>query len=279
MTNIQAPATEGSSSYSSYKAGEMLHTGFAFEIPVYNNMPAYTSLPGAGNTNNNLSSLSIEGYSLSPTFDADVITYNVYVPTDTEKVNITATPESSTSKVEGTGEIVLEENEMDVTITVTSEAGTEKKYVIAIKKIDDTITPNEAIEASNIPLSGETLTNIKNGTTVIDLKNLLISNGAKEVAITKDGNVLNDGDVLSTSTKVVITTAIETKEYVLSVKGDTSSDGQITILDLLQVLKHINGDKVLSGAARESADTSGDGDVTILDLLQVLKHVNGDKLL
>ncbi len=279
MTNIQAPATEGASSYSSYKSGDMLHTGFVFEIPIYNNMPAYTSLPGAGNTNNNLASLEIEGYRISPSFDADVITYNAYVPTDTQKVNIIATAGAETSKVEGTGEVILEENEMDVTITVTSEAGTEKKYVIAIKKIDDTITPNEAIEASNIPLSGETLTNIKNGTTVIDLKNLLISNGAKEVAITKNGNVLNDGDVLSTSTKVVITTAIETKEYVLSVKGDTSSDGQITILDLLQVLKHINGDKVLSGAARESADTSGDGDVTILDLLQVLKHVNGDKLL
>ena len=278
MTNIQAPATEGASSYSSYKNGNMLNETFVFEIPIYNNMPDYTSLPGAGNTNNNLSSLVVDGYNLIPKFDEDVITYNVYVPTTTEKVNISATPAAETSKIEGTGEIAIEDNEMDITITVTSEAGLEKKYVISIKKIDNTISPTESVEAANLYVHNDVITNIKNGTSVSTLKNLLTSNGVQEVIITnKDGNVLNDADILSTTTRIKITTQVDSKEFDISVKGDTSGDGQITILDLLQVLKHINGDKTLLGSSLESADTSSDGEVTILDLLQVLKHINGDK--
>ena len=60
MTNIQAPATEGNSAYNSYKKANIINNSFIFEIPVYNNMPAYTSLPDAGDTNNYLKSLSVE---------------------------------------------------------------------------------------------------------------------------------------------------------------------------------------------------------------------------
>ena len=154
----------------------------------------------------------------------------------------------------------------------------QKKYVISIKKIDNTISPTESVEAANLYVHNDVITNIKNGTSVSTLKNLLTSNGVQEVIITnKDGNVLNDADILSTTTRIKITTQVDSKEYDISVKGDTSGDGQITILDLLQVLKHINGDKTLLGSSLESADTSSDGEVTILDLLQVLKHINGDK--
>ena len=38
-----------------------------------------------------------------------------------------------------------------------------------------------------------------------------------------------------------ISTENETKIYILSIKGDTSGDGNITILDLLQVQKNILG--------------------------------------
>ena len=78
---------------------------------------------------------------------------------------------------------------------------------------------------------------------------------------------------------MTIVTSIDTKTYTLSIKGDTSGDGKVTILDLLQVQKHILKDKSLTGAYLLSADTSGDGKVTILDLLQVQKHILGDKKL
>ena len=104
--------------------------------------------------------------------------------------------------------------------------------------------------------------------------------GAVEVKfISKDGNLLNDNDILTTASKVTIVSPIETKEFIISVNGDTSGDGQVTMLDLLQILKHINGDKVLQDADFQAGDTSDDNNITMLDLLKVLKHINGDKLL
>ena len=72
---------------------------------------------------------------------------------------------------------------------------------------------------------------------------------------------------------------IESKTLIVSVKGDTSGDGNVTILDLLQVQKHIKGVKKISNASLKSADTSLDTKVTILDLLQVQKHIKGIKKL
>ena len=43
------------------------------------------------------------------------------------------------------------------------------------------------------------------------------------------------------------------------VKGDTSGDGEINALDLLQIQKSILGTYTLSGASLKAGDTSGDG--------------------
>ena len=68
MTNIQGAASEAerlSKAYSSVK-----DSALEFQIPVYNNMPetACAAPVGDGSPNNKLSSLSAEGYSLTPSF-------------------------------------------------------------------------------------------------------------------------------------------------------------------------------------------------------------------
>ena len=79
MTNLQAPATEGNSTYNSYNSSGILTEPLIFEIPVFNYMPLYTSLPASGDSNNYLKSLEVEGFSISPNFDEDVLTYETYV--------------------------------------------------------------------------------------------------------------------------------------------------------------------------------------------------------
>lgn len=64
---------------------------FTFEIPVYNDMPEYTSLPKSGDMNNDLKSLEIEGYKITPEFDEDILTYQSYIPNTVKEVNIKAT--------------------------------------------------------------------------------------------------------------------------------------------------------------------------------------------
>ena len=59
------------------------------------------------------------------------------------------------------------------------------------------------------------------------------------------------------------------------VTGDTSKDGKVTILDLLQVQKDIVGSTKLDELAYKAADVSNDGKVTILDLLMIQKYLKG----
>ena len=282
MTNIQAPAIEGASTYNSYKKGDLLNSKIIFDIPVYKDgtLPAYTSLPKSGDTNNNLKSLSVVGYSLTPSFDEDILTYDSYIPKETTTVTIDAKTSSDKATISGTGEMKIEDDETDVTITVTSEAGEEKKYVVTIHRVDDPTTVSMVLEKSNLNVKDNYIVNIKPETKASVIKSALITSGARNVIIKNSkGNEIKDSDILGTEYKVTISTVLESKIFTLVVRGDTSGDGKVDILDLLQVRKHINGDNTLNNARFLAGDTSGDNKITILDLLQVRKHINGDKKL
>lgn len=282
MTNIQAPAIEGASSYNSYKKGNLLNTKFVFDIPIYKDgtLPAYTSLPKSGDTNNNLKSLSVVGYSLTPSFDEDILTYDSYVPKETTSIKIDAKTSSDKAVISGIGEIKLEDDETDITVTVTSEAGEDKKYIVTIHRVDDPTTVSMVLEKSNLNIKDSYIYGLKTETKASIIKSALITSGARNVIIKNSkGTEIKDTDIVGTEYKVTVSTLLESKTFTLVVRGDTSGDGKVTILDLLQVRKQINGDNKLSGARFMAGDTSGDNKITILDLLQVRKHINGDKKL
>ena len=280
MTNIQAPVTEGNSSYRSYNEAGVLQSSFIFEIPVYNNMPQYTSLPNSGNTNNYLSSLGIDGYSLSPSFDKDILTYEVYVTKSIEKINVSAVTEVTSSSISGTGEVLLTSDENVITVSVTSEAGEQRNYIITVYRVDDTTTVNDVLKNAPVQINDDSISKLKNSTTVDSLVTTLNKNGAKNVTIKNaNGTVVTGNQIIGTNYTIIIQTANETKTLNISVNGDTSGDGKITILDLLQVQKYIKGAGSLNKESILGADTSGDGKVTILDLLQIQKDIKGVKKL
>ena len=280
QTNIQAPASEGNTAYNAYVEGKNISQTFIFRIPVFNNMPSYTSLPKSGDNNNDLSKLEVVNYNITPSFDKDILTYDSYVPKTTNKVTIKANLQSSNSTITGTGEYELKEDETDITITVTSQTGIKKQYTVTIHKVEDTTTNKDVISSSYVNDKNGYLTNIKTKTLISDLKNNLIRSGAKNIIVTDaNGKVKNDSSILATGQKITITTSMDTKTYTIVVKGDSSGDGEVTILDLLQIRKHLKNDKKISGAYFYAADTSGDNNITILDLLQVQKHLKGDKQL
>ncbi len=258
MTNIQAPATEGSSSYNSYKKENLLNSKFTFDIPVYKDgtLPEYTSLPKSGDTNNNLASLNVDGYALTPSFDEDILTYDVYVPKELMTATVNAKTQSEKATISGTGETKLEDDENDPT------------------------TVSMVLEKSNLNIKDNYIVGIRPETKASVIKSSIITSGARNVTIKNSKGIeIKDTDILGTDYKVTISTLLESKTFTLVVKGDTSGDGKVTILDLLQVRKHINGDNKLNNTRFLAGDTSGDNKITILDLLQVRKHINGDKKL
>lgn len=81
---------------------------------------------------NNLKSLEIEGYNLSPSFDKNTTNYQVEVPSDVTKVNVKAVVNDSKAKVSGIGEIEVKEGTNTINVVVTSESGATKTYTIVV---------------------------------------------------------------------------------------------------------------------------------------------------
>ncbi len=136
MTNIQGAASEAerlSKAYSSVK-----DSALEFQIPVYNNMPetACAAPVGDGSPNNKLSSLSAEGYSLTPSFGKDTESYNLIVNTSVSSIQVNAAAADSKASVSGAGSIPLNGSTTDIAITVTAENGSARTYTIHVVKQD-----------------------------------------------------------------------------------------------------------------------------------------------
>ena len=86
------------------------------------------------NSNNYLSSLEVEGYTINPTFNKNTLSYTLTVPSTVDSVNIIGTAEVSTSTITGLGVVTLESGVNNFNIDVTSESGESKTYVITITK-------------------------------------------------------------------------------------------------------------------------------------------------
>ena len=86
---------------------------------------------------NTLSSLKVDGFSLSPQFDSDVLEYSVVVPPNTTKINISATKKDATSTVSGTGEFEVTEGDNQFKVDVKAQNGDLRTYTINVSVTDE----------------------------------------------------------------------------------------------------------------------------------------------
>lgn len=88
----------------------------------------------AGKSSNNyLESLKVEGYEISPQFDKQTLEYTINEEIKEDKINIQATADDEKAKVDGTGEVTLNNGENECRINVTAESGTVRTYLIRVK--------------------------------------------------------------------------------------------------------------------------------------------------
>lgn len=98
--------------------------------PSNNNSNNYV----ARSSNNNLSSITIEGVTLSPEFNKDNLEYTGVVAGDIEKINIQAEVEDGKSSIEGLGEKKLVEGVNRFELKVHAENDEEKVYIVEITR-------------------------------------------------------------------------------------------------------------------------------------------------
>ncbi len=135
MTNVPGAAEEGAKLSAAYSS-DMKSAAHEFSIPVYLNMPetAAAKPTGDGSPNNKLSSLSVNGFTLTPGFQMDTEQYTLVVDPSVTEVNVSASQAESHAQISGTGTVTLSEASTAVNITVTAQNGSTRTYQIVINK-------------------------------------------------------------------------------------------------------------------------------------------------
>lgn len=133
MTNVQAAASEGAKLDEAYSS-HLKQMALEFKIPVYLNMPdSACERPDSNQSpNNRLSSMSVDGFSLSPSFNRDVMEYNITVGSSVTSIYVRAAALDSTATIIGTGNIQLQTGNTDITVQIKAQNGTVCQYIIHV---------------------------------------------------------------------------------------------------------------------------------------------------
>ncbi len=206
MTNVQAAISEGKSSKKAYSD---LNQAFVFRIPVYNNMPeAPCAMPTGGNPNNWLSSLKVDKYSMTPSFQGSVTKYSLIVDQSVKSIKVSASPVASTSTVSGSGTIKLDYGKNKISIVCKAQNGEKKTYTLNVVR--------------NKPEGGSNTGNAGNVTY---------------------GDINQDGKI-SNSDLVLLKKQILKIENLTGdnfAAADINQDGKVSNVDLVMMKKHILG--------------------------------------
>ena len=135
MTNVPAAANEGAKVAEAYSSA-VKATSLEFKIPVYENMPENPcpQPTGDGNPNNKLKSITVDGFTMTPTFNMDTASYDLIVDTSVASVNISAQTIDGNAKVTGTGTVSLNNGLNSFVLTVTAQNGSVREYKLNINR-------------------------------------------------------------------------------------------------------------------------------------------------
>ncbi len=101
------------------------------------NIITQAELEASYSKNNNLASLGIDGFTLTPEFNANTLEYSVIVPENTKNVNITASVQDRKASVTGVGVQQVNQGNNKFLVTVKAENGSEKTYTINVDVKDE----------------------------------------------------------------------------------------------------------------------------------------------
>ncbi len=101
------------------------------------NIITQAELEASYSKNNSLKTLEVEGFTLTPEFNADTLEYNLVVPEGTKEVNIIASLQDKTASVTGDGTKTVVPGTNKFEIVVRAQSGAEKTYVVNVEVKDE----------------------------------------------------------------------------------------------------------------------------------------------
>jgi murein DD-endopeptidase MepM/ murein hydrolase activator NlpD len=185
--------------------------------------------------NNNLSSLSVVGYEISPEFNKSTLVYTTYVENDINSVMIEATADEDTATISGIGSVALNTGKNVVQVEVTSESGKVKTYTVIIYRGASDNNYLESLEISEGTLNPEFDKLVNSYTTEVEYEteSIVLTGKAEDETAKVTGlgkNSLQVGDNII-QVKVVSESGIE-NIYTVNVKRKAAISAKIKQLSI-----------------------------------------------
>ncbi len=97
-------------------------------------------------SDNYLSELQIEGYTLTPKFDKQTLEYSIQEEIKSSEIKIKAYANNNKAQINGTGNIKIEKDKNEYRVDVTAENGSVRTYIIKLNIAETTENRKEAEE-------------------------------------------------------------------------------------------------------------------------------------
>lgn len=276
MTNVAGAASEGSIRRSKAPQ-EQLDAALIFLIPVYQSMPdTLAARPSTtGNNNNLLDWITVDGHTLTPTFDRYTTHYAVQVGADEAVVPVGAKAnDTKNAKITGGGFVPVEPGENTVQLTVTASSGAVRVYTVTVTREGGAAAATPTVTGTTYAV-GTTVTKVEPDTTVSEFINRLAVTGGTAAVTTADGAAKTSGPVGTGDILRLYSGNALVASYPIVIYGDVNGDGKISSLDLRIAQRHILGSVPINGYYLTAADVSKDGKVTSLDLRMAQRYILG----
>lgn len=171
--------------------------------------------------------------------------------------------------------ITYQEQEKPAPVPPITQTNTQSNEVVNTNTVveEPTQPGDNEPEAPQVPTS--TLYSIQNGyiknvtdqtTLEAFLKNITLGGAGYVVrgqTVLKNTDIVATGDVLKT----------DAENYTIIVQADTSGDGIVNIMDLMQAKRHVLKNRLLTGNSFLAAELTGDGTVNIMDIMRIIRII------
>lgn len=293
MTNVLAPRSEAVNAKKAYSSSTLNNTTFKFSIPVYENMPSERCLIPNGNksSNNRLNGLSVDGYSLTPTFSSDNTNYSLIVENEVESIEVSAGAADGNASISGRGTHKLSVGDNTINIVVTAENGDTKTYTITVVRKaaqtggndkpnnngGNTNTESDGFKTDlNINEDKKIVTKVGVGSSVNSImQGISYTNGCYGELLKSDGSKKDGEAIVSTGDKLVIykKDGSEFAKYDVVIYGDVNGDGAIDLVDFVAIKRAVLGIGQIQGSYFEAADINHDGQIDLIDFVAIKRHI------
>lgn len=273
MGNLTAAYTEGRKLGQGYTDKQQ---AFVFRIPVYQSMPEQvSSFTATGNPNNYLKTLAVTGQTLTPVFNGATTSYSLIVDNSVSSIKVSAAAVAATSTVSGTGTASLKVGSNTISVKCKSQSGVSKTYKL-------TVVRQEGQQASSVPTSktytvgSKYITGIQPGTKAATVLKNLTATGATIKLVGADGKAKSTVAATGDTIQLYDGNGKKLSTYTIIIYGDVNGDGEINVLDMIKVNRHVLGLAKLTGCYLEAGDANRAKDgANVLDMIYINRHSLG----